>query len=257
MASKGRFVWYELMTTDVDAAKAFYGEVIGWKTKKSEGGPMPYEEWQAGEHSIGGVMLLPDAAKEMGAPPHWLGHIATPDVDATVAKAQELGANVLVPVQKIPTVGSFAVLADPQGAVSSVYTPEDPKWDPATGGEGFVSWHELNTKDWEAGWKYYSELFGWTTTETMDMGPEFGTYHMFKDDSADKSIGGMMSLTMEMPSHWLYYVTVNDLDAALERVKANGGQVMNGPMEVPGGDRVAQCMDPQGAAFALHWSKEE
>jgi predicted enzyme related to lactoylglutathione lyase len=81
-----------------------------------------------------------------------------------------------------------------------------------------------------------------------------GTYWMFKSQSGDRSLGGMSSMAaqMKLPPHWLCYITVDDLDAALERLKSMGGKVMNGPMEVPGGDRIAHCMDPQGAAIAFH-----
>ncbi|MCL7937136.1 MAG: VOC family protein, partial [marine benthic group bacterium] len=98
-------------------------------------------------------------------------------------------------------------------------------------------------------------LFGWKKHEDMDMG-EYGIYRIYGGDGPP--LGGIMTRPPEMPiGAWLFYVTVNDIDAAVERVKAGGGQVLNGPMEVPGGDRVAQCQDPQGAMFALHWSQAE
>jgi predicted enzyme related to lactoylglutathione lyase len=243
------------MTTDVEAAKAFYTEVIGWTVKGGEGAE-PYYMWTVGERPVGGLMTLPPEARQYGAPPHWLGYLGTPDVDATVGQAQQLGASVLVPTQEIPGVGRFAIVADPQRAALGVFAManEMPSVPPEPGD---ITWNELNSTDWESAWKFYSELFGWTETEAMDMGPEAGTYFMFKDASADSSIGGMsnMAKAQGLPAHWLFYVTVADLEAALERVKGNGGKVLNGPMEVPGGDRVAQCMDPQGALFALHWRK--
>ena len=89
------------------------------------------------------------------------------------------------------------------------------------------------------------------------MGPEMGTYHMFKWNGADRTVGGMSNAAkaQNVPPHWLYYVTVDDINAAVERVKSHGGKILNGPMEVPGGELIAQCMDPQGAAFALHQGK--
>jgi uncharacterized protein len=249
----GRFVWYELMTTDLAAAQAFYTEIIGWTTKRWE--ENNYTMWAAGEQSVGGVMLLPEAAQKMGAPPHWVGYVATDDVDATVKKAQELGGRVYVPGTDIPTVGRFAVLADPQGATFAVY-----KSLTATSGEpvekpGHFTWAELNSTDYESAWKFYSELFGWKPTSAMDMGPEFGKYFMF-GVTAEKSMGGMSNAAnmMKAPAHWLHYIVVPDIDATVALIKEKGGRVLNGPMDIPGGDRIAQCMDPQGAAFAIYGS---
>ena len=119
----GRFVWYDLMTTDPDAAQSFYTKLIGWGTQAWDG-PMPYTMWTNNDTPLGGVMALSDEAKQAGAPPHWLAYIYTSDVDGTVATAEENQAKVLVPAQDIPKVGRFAVIADPQGAAFAVYTPE-------------------------------------------------------------------------------------------------------------------------------------
>jgi predicted enzyme related to lactoylglutathione lyase len=199
-------------------------------------------------------MILPDEAVKMGAPPHWLGHVSVADADASAARAQELGGKLLVPVQHIPEVGRFAILSDPQGAVFSAYTPAGDM--PGHTGEpraGDMSWHELNTTDYQAAWKFYSELFGWKNTSSMDMGPEMGAYWMFGLDP-EKPMGGMSNVAkqMKMPPHWLYYVTVDDIDATVASIQKNGGKILNGPMDVPGNDKIAQCMDPQGAAFAIY-----
>lgn len=260
MSNEGRFVWYELMTTDMDAAKAFYSEVIGWKTAQwpdASSGMPPYTMWQVGDDSIGGVMTLPDKAKEMGVPPHWLVYVQVIDVDATAARAKELGGTVHVPPTDIPTVGRFAVIADPQGASLAAFKPQqEMKLHEGEPRLGDFSWHELNSTDHEAGWKFYSELFDWKLTDAMDMGPEMGTYQMFnRTSAAEGSAGGMSNAAKQlgMPAHWLLYVSVDDIDAAVARVKGNGGKVVNGPMDIPTGGKIAQCMDPQNAAFALFW----
>jgi predicted enzyme related to lactoylglutathione lyase len=177
-------------------------------------------------------------------------------VDNTVSQAEELGGSILKSAMDIPTVGRFAVLADPQGAAFSVFTPNEPM--PPKGespGPGEFSWHELGTTDWEAGFGFYSTLFGWVKMDAMDMG-EGGIYQMYgQADSAP--LGGMYSKSAEMPEgppSWLYYVVVEDTHKACELLPTLGATVLNGPMEVPGdsGDHIAQCMDPQGAAFAIH-----
>ena len=249
---RGRFCWYDLMTPDPGAAEGFYKEIAGWGTDISQASEMPYTMFTNGGKPLGGVMQLPEEARAQGAPPHWLAYIAVPDVHETTAKAKALGAHTYVEPQEIPNVGSFAVLADPQGAVFAVFASaeEVPGHDePPTKGE--FSWHELATTDHEAAFDFYADLVGWQKTDAMDMG-EMGIYQMYGAGSS--TLGGMFNKPAEMPAppHWLYYISVDDVNAAVEKVKALGGQILNGPMEVPGGDMIAQCMDPQGAAFALH-----
>ena len=246
----GRFCWFDLMTTDPDAATAFYGTVAGWGTTPFEGGPEPYTMWTNEGAPIGGVLQLPPEASDAGAPPHWLAHISTPDITATVARAVTLGATVMTE-EDIPTVGSIAVLADPQGAVFSAFQPVDDvpgHDDPPRVGE--FSWHELMTDGWEGAWDFYSTLFEWKKAEQVDMG-DMGIYQIF--GAGAHPIGGMMNRPPDTPmSAWIFSVRVPDVAAAIETVNELGGTLLNGPMEVPGGDLVAQCLDPQGAAFALH-----
>jgi predicted enzyme related to lactoylglutathione lyase len=247
MSSRGRFVWYDLMTTDPSKAEAFYTKVCGWGTQPWES-PTQYTMWTANGRPMGGVMPV----QNPGAPPHWLAYIACPDVDETVKKAESLGGKTFVKSTDIPNVGRFAILSDPQGAVFSAFAssnPPQPEEDPKV---GEFSWHELATTDYDAGFRFYQTLYGWEKREDHDMGP-MGVYRLFGRNG--KEIGGMFNKPAEMasvPPHWLHYVKVDSSSAAVDRVKANGGQVLNGPMEVPGGDWIAQCLDPQGAAFAVH-----
>jgi predicted enzyme related to lactoylglutathione lyase len=257
-SNRGRFVWFDLMTPDPEAAKAFYTAVAGWGTQVWE--EMSYTMWTAGEAPIGGSMKLPDDDVAAGAKPHWLGYVAVPSVEATTARAQELGAKVMVPPTDIPTVGRYSVIADPQGAVIAIYTHA------GTGQElppgmlpvGNFTWHELATTDPEAAWSFYSDLFGWEKTSAMDMGP-MGVYQMFGPGGSGMPMGGLFPKPpqMEGPPAWLHYARVPDVNAAVEATGKNGGQVINGPMEVPGGDMIAQIVDPQGAMFAVHEVKSE
>ena len=126
MANKGilgQFLWYELSTTDPAGAKRFYPEVIGWATQEYEGGMIPYSFWMMDGRMIGGLMELPQEARDRGVPPHWMPYIGTPDVDATAAQAQKLGGQVVVAPMDIPDIGRFAVLTDPQGAAFSIFKP--------------------------------------------------------------------------------------------------------------------------------------
>jgi len=248
------FLWYELMTTDVEGAKAFYADVVGWGTQDWDGAAHPYTMWLADGQPVGGLMALPEEARAEGARPLWLGYVWAADVNAATERARSLGATGILPPKDIPEVGRFSVIHDPQGAGLALFRPADPAdmpRPPEGPRPGRVAWHELMTTDPEAGWAFHRELFGWTETDTMDMG-EMGTYRMF--GAGGPTLGGIMGWPPGASGRprWIYYVTVPDLDKALERVTAGGGKVMNGPMTVPGGDRVAQCADPQGAWFALH-----
>jgi predicted enzyme related to lactoylglutathione lyase len=259
MSASSRFVWHELMTTDPDAAQSFYTEVMGWGIQPFEGHDhMDYTMWTVGDEPIGGVMELPEQAASAGAPPHWMGYVGVDDVQATAARAADLGAGLIVPPQEIPGAGWFAVVQDPHGAVFSLYQTVNPAAEGAEQppeGPGRVSWNELATTDFEAAFGFYAELFGWTVHEDMDMGPH-GTYRIYGPEGA-APLGGMFTKPADMPqAGWIYYLTVGDLDATLSAVSNHGGRVVQQPIEVPGG-RIAHCLDPQGAFFALHWKNAD
>jgi predicted enzyme related to lactoylglutathione lyase len=237
------------MTNDPAAAIAFYTSVIGWKTQPWDA---HYTMITTAQGPIGGVMKLPEEASKMGAPPSWSGYVQVDDASATVAAVKELGGRVHVEPQEIPKVGRFAVIADPQGAAISVIQPNEDMTPRDREKHGEICWHELLSSDAPAGLAFYEKLFGWKKHSEFDMGP-MGKYLLFGKEEG-KDLGGMFtkSKDMPMPPAWIYYVRVDDLDASVERAKSKGGKLMNGPMEVPGGMRIAQLTDPQGAFFALH-----
>ena len=249
----GRFLWYELLTTDMKAAEEFYKPVVGWTVAPFEGSPEPYDTWIRPDGvQMGGVMRLPEG---MNVPAHWGMYVGVANLEEGVAEVERLGGSWMSPVIEVPTVGRMRTMKDPQGAMFSIYEPSAPPRQPE--GEpkiGDVSWHELYTTDADAALTFYTTMFGWNPTEAMDMG-EMGKYQMF---GRAFPLGGMMKKPKEMaqaPPAWNIYFRIDDVNAGAERVKANGGQVLNGPMEVPGGDWIVNCMDPQGAAFSLHHRK--
>jgi uncharacterized protein len=251
----GSFVWHELMTTDTQTAKVFYGKVVGWGGQDASMPGMQYTLFTAGETRVCGLMDLPEQARAMGAPPSWLGYVGVDDVDATVDRVKRLGGAVHVPPTDIPNVGRFAVVADPQAAVFGLFKWLTPSPDQSTapGTPGHVGWHELMAADWEKAFAFYAELFGWQKAEAVDLGA-MGTYQLFS--VGGQAIGGMFTKPPMVPvPFWLYYFNIGDIDAGAERVKAGGGQILNGPMEVPGGSWIVQCGDPQGAMFALVGSR--
>jgi predicted enzyme related to lactoylglutathione lyase len=252
----GRPLWYELMTIDMKAAEAFYRTVLGWTPTPFEGAPQPYTMFsRSGDVAVAGVMARPEG---VNAPPFWAMYVGVPQLEAAAAHIKRLGGSECSPVIEVPNVGRMQMMTDPQGAAFYVYEPTSAEQRPETAAEvGEASWHELMTTDAAAAMKFYSEVFGWQPSETMDMG-EMGKYHMFNRPHG--MIGGMMNKPPQMaqvPAHWQIYFRVSDITAAIERIKANGGQILNGPMEVPGGDQIVNAMDPQGAAFSLHARKPQ
>jgi uncharacterized protein len=244
------FMWYDLMTTDTAAAAEFYGTVVGW-TAQDQGNGMGYSVLSVGKTGIGGLMALPEAMRAGGAKPSWLGYVGVNDVDAEAARLQKAGGTLHRPPEDVPGIVRFAVVSDPQGAGFMLLKglSDQPFERLAPGTPGTVGWHELHAADGASAFAFYAEMFGWQKADAMDMGP-MGVYQLFTDGA--EPIGGMMTKNAAIPQpFWLFYICIDDIDAALGRVTGKGGQVMNGPMQVPGGSWVAQCVDPQGAMFAL------
>ena len=242
------FIWHELNTTDPKAAADFYGTVVGWTTQAYEGGDGAYRLFVAGGHPAGGLMTLPAMAREVG--PWWATYIGVTDVDAEAEAIRAAGGTVHVPPADIPTVGRFAVVADPQGAVFMILAPLPRDDTPARvpfGTPGHIGWHELHTSDEAAAFAFYAARFGWEKGEAMDMGPA-GTYQIFNIDGT--MAGGMMKSPLPRPL-WLPYFIVADIDAAATAIAHGDGKIKHGPSEVPGGGFIIQGTDPQGAMFAV------
>ncbi len=248
--SPNPFVWYELITTDGEAAEAFYRAVIGWTSQDSGHPEMRYALMKAGEQNIAGIMTMPPEMCDLGGGPGWIGYVGVEDVEAATHKVKDAGGAVRRQPDDIPGVGRFSVVADPQGAVFVLFQPHGGDAPPAPmGTPGHIGWRELYAADGPSAFDFYASQFGWTKAEAMDMGP-MGVYQLFA--AGGDPIGGMMTKPDNIPApFWLYYINVPELDAAIARVNANGGRITFGPEEVPGGAWIAHGMDPQGAMFAL------
>ncbi|HKE94146.1 MAG TPA: VOC family protein, partial [Povalibacter sp.] len=242
-------VWHELLTPDSTASHAFYSKVLGWKTQAWEHDPS-YSMFAASSGPLGATVPHTEGR------PHWRHYVSTPDLDATVQEATSLGASVVSGPSPLPDGGRYAVLTDPQGAVFALFSspregsPEKP---PKV---GQFSWLELATTDARAALDFYGRIFGWEKTAEHDMGP-MGFYFLF--GRKGREIGGAFNKPAEMPGPpgWLGYVRVKSVDKTVKKAKAAGATLLNGPMEVPGGDWIAQFADPQGAMFAIHALKAD
>jgi predicted enzyme related to lactoylglutathione lyase len=250
--SQGQFFWYDIMTTDTKAAARFYSAVVGWGTQEQGAAGKEYTLFTVNGQGVAGLMPIPEDVAQHGAKPGWLGYISVEDVDAAAAKLKQLGGTVHREPQTVPGIIRFAVVSDNQGAAFYVARglaketmPELPV-DTA----GTVGWRELYAYDWKAAFAFYANMFGWTKADALDMG-EMGTYQLFTTGGG-APVGGMMTKPPSIPRpFWGYYFNVPAIDAAADRVKSAGGRIMMGPHEVPGGQWIVQCEDPQGAYFAL------
>jgi uncharacterized protein len=246
----GRFVWYELLTNDVEAAKAFYTNVVGWGIEDVSMPGMTYLLLTVGGASVAGLSALPEEARRMGLTPRWIGYVGVDDVDAAAKRLQQLGGKVHVPPQNIGDISRFAIVEDPQTARLALLQWLKPRHERASAprAAGRVGWHELFVADCEKAFAFYGELFRWQ--KGIGSTGALGTYQLFA--AAGKTIGGILTQPPTIPAPtWLHYFNVGDLDAAIDRVKTGSGQILNGPTEAPDGSWVVQCTDPHGALFAL------
>jgi predicted enzyme related to lactoylglutathione lyase len=253
----GSFIWYELMSPDVDGSKTFYDAVVGWSIETSSTFPNGYRMIGREDGKFaGGVMPLTDEMRAHGARPVWLGYIGVAGVDAIAKEIEEDGGSVLMPPFDIPNVGRVAMVTGPEGAPFYLMDPIPPEGDPNASSDVFsvdqpqhVRWNELWSSDPRKSVDFYTSRFGWVQNGDMDMG-EMGKYQFFELDGT--MIGAVMRTMPDLPqSMWNFYIGVDDIDRAAEAVKAGGGRVDNGPMEIPGGDYAVNAVDPQGALFGL------
>ena len=254
----GGFIWYELMTSDAEAAGKFYSAVVkGWTFGDRIPTDVDYRMIQRSDGgNAGGVLTLDEQMKAGGARPVWLGYLYVKDVDATVDATRRAGGQVMREPWQQMGVGRLAMVTDPQGAPFYLMNPELPADKPDAVSDVFsvdqpqrVRWNELATSDPDGATDFYGKNFGWTQEGSMDMG-EYGQYRFVQKDGV--GIGAIMPRMPDMPvSLWTYYFGVEDIDSAAKGITDNGGSILNGPMEIPGGEFALNGMDPQGASFGL------
>jgi hypothetical protein len=255
---EGSFIWYELMTTDATAAGAFYGKVVGWSVDAQASGDsdVDYRMIRRSDGRFnGGVLALTPDMSAGGARTGWLGYVQVPDVDVAVKAFTDAGGALMMD-NSMDGVGRMALLTDPQGAPIYVMKPTPPTDHPDAVSDVFsydepqhIRWNELTTSDQDAAIGFYADLFGWRQDGAMPMG-DMGEYKIIHHDGG--MIGAVMKKPADMPqSTWLFYIGVDDIDRAVAAVGEGGGTVMQGPIEIPGGDYSAMCVDPQGAAFGV------
>jgi predicted enzyme related to lactoylglutathione lyase len=238
--------WVDIQCADLGASQAFYADLLGWGYEPMIGENAPGYPLAIFEgDEVAGLM----PAMGHDGPQMWSTHISVADADETAAKVTAAGGKVLAPPFEISDLGRAAVCADPDGAVFEVWEPGTFIGAARVNGAGALCWNELGTRDPEGAKAFYGEVFGWTADEhelqRADGGPGPAVYVEWQLDG--DSVGGMMDirgmLPAEVPAHWLVYFGVEDAGAAVEKVKAAGGEVRFGPVDIDAG-RFAVVTEP-------------
>ncbi|MFD9823351.1 VOC family protein [Streptomyces violascens] len=238
--------WADLSTTDVPAAKAFYGGLFGW-----QGADVPMEE--AGGY---GMFLLGDQyvggygpCRAPGQPVAWLAYYQVDSADATAAAVTGNGGSIVAGPMDVFDSGRLAVFADPEGAVFGVWQPKEHKGFGVADKPYSMCWFELLTRNADQARTFYSTVFGWSG----DSEP-YGSSEYTEWELEGKSFGGMMRMNEdfppEVPPHWMVYVEVEDCDATATKARELGGEVHVPPTPIPPG-RFALLRDPQGGVFSV------
>lgn len=245
----GTFNWVDLGTTNAADAKRFYSGLFGWGIHDMPMGPDSfYTMFEMDGKHMCALYQQTDEQRAQGIPPSWMSYVSVKDADETAKQVARLGGTVMMAPFDVFDSGRMALLRDPTGAVFSIWEPKNHIGAALVNQPNAFSWNELLTSDRVAAGTFYTRLFGWTAKhEDMPVGP----YTIFFN--GDRAGAGMMQLTDEMrgvPPHWMVYFSVADCDASVERVRELGGQLLNGPIDIPVG-RFAVVRDPQGAAFSI------
>ncbi|MBS1889290.1 MAG: VOC family protein [Actinobacteria bacterium] len=250
--------WVDMAAADLLDSTSFYGDLLGWEVPElpnsaEMGG---YRRAQLDGDDVAGMMPI----QQEGQPQVWSTYVAVADADATVEKARQAGGNVIFGPMKVMDLGKMAMFSDPDGAVIGIWEPGTFAGATRVNEAGALCWNELATRDPDAAKAFYNAVFGWTTREfdlqRADGGPGPAKYVEFLRADDGHDIGGMMDvrgvLPDEVPSHWLVYFGVEDADAAVEKVKAAGGDVRFGPVTIEAG-RFAVVTEPSSpmTAFAV------
>ncbi|GAA5177436.1 VOC family protein [Rugosimonospora acidiphila] len=239
--------WIDLGSPDLDVSRAFYTDLFGWTAEVSPdpaaGGYTTFH--QGGSPVAGAGQLMSDSA-----PPAWTWYAATDDLDATAARVEGAGGKVMVPPMDVLGIGRMAVFMDTTGAPFSAWQGG------SFPGAGIVNepstfcWNELMVREADAAADFYGRALGWTTQASDQPGV---AYTEFK--CGDRSVAGMMPMTSDrypddLPSHWMVYLAVADVDETAERIGQLGGVISIEPTGSPAG-RFAVAGDPCGAVFGI------
>ncbi len=249
--------WTDLATSDEAAALEYYSALFGWEDEPNEAGEgMVYHMQKLGDDYVAAISAQQPHETEQGIPPHWNTYITTDDLEGTVAKVAGAGGQVFAPPFDVMDAGRMAAIADPEGAAVNLWEPKEHIGAGVRNEAGAIAWSELSSRDAEGAGAFFHALFDGVDVVTMPGAPGT-TYTMLQ--IGEMPVAGLLQITEEMgemPSAWLTYFQVDDIEAGVARAVELGGEspmaVMDGP-----GLRFAVVSDPQGAVFGLMQPLEE
>ncbi len=238
--------WVDLATTDMDAARDFYGSLFGWDFDEQPANGSFYVMASKRGKAAAGIFPQQQEHRDSGMSPMWTTYVTVADIDAMPDKVTAAGGQVVAPPFDVMDAGRMSVAMDPTGAAFAMWQKKEAIGAELVNEHGSLTWNELVTPGVEEAKQFYGAVFGWTATD-MDMGAM--TYTTFELDG--QGVAGAMPPPMEgMPAFWGVYFAVDDCDATVEAAKARGATLLAGPMDIPPG-RMATFQDPQGAAFSV------
>jgi hypothetical protein len=241
----GTFCWPELATSDPAAATTFYSGLFGWTLFEAPTDVGPYYMFRLGGDDVGASYKM--RADE--GQPHWNSYVSVASADEAAARAQTLGATVVVQPFDVFDAGRMAVLRDPAGAFFCVWQAKAHIGARRLNEPGTLCWTELATTDTAAAERFYTGLFGWRLKKGTAAPGEYTEIY-----NREQPIGGIMQIQPEwgeVPPHWMPYFAVVDCDASAGRAKDLGAKLLVRPTDIPGVGRFAVIEDSQGAAFAI------
>jgi predicted enzyme related to lactoylglutathione lyase len=247
--NNGRFVWHDLMTTNVEGSLAFYGQLFPeWNIETVPIREHTYYKIHVDEFTFGGLVAMSET--ENGPRTHWIGYIDVADCDETLARCAQHGGTVIVPSFDVPDIGKFAVLSDPQGALFKPFQMQTPNPLAEKPANGHLGWDELHSNDMHASRRFYQSVFGWSAVEKQI--PGAGPYTAFR--IGEREIAGCLPFPegIDAPPSWLTYIYADDVEARAEQAEALGAQTYVLPREAPGIGKFSVHADPNGAAFAIY-----
>lgn len=246
-APEGTPIWADAMFTDVEGAKTFYGEVLGWTFGETASEYGDYTEAYADGKAVAAV-VPPMPGQD--AHSQWCLYLASPDAAATAEKIRRSGGTVLMEPMAIGDFGTMCLARDPGGVTFGLWQPGTHEGFQATNVPGAFCWAEVFTREPEKSDAFFPAVFGYGTKTVEDEQIDFKLF----DLGADPVLGRMKmpdeDFPPEVPSYIQVYFTVPDCDAAVATAQKLGGKPVFGPMSSPFG-RFAAVVDPQGAAFAV------
>lgn len=236
--------WVDLAAPDVGAAVAFYRAVLGWTAVDSGAEFGHYHLCHVGDRAAAGIGPI----MQEGQPPAWTVYLAADDVDGAAKSITAAGGTVVAPPMDIPGNGRMLVALDTAGAAFGVWQAAGMNGIAVYNEPGGLTWEDARLTDPDTGRAFYREVFGYRYADVEGAPPDYQTFATGGDPLG--GIGGMMGAPVGTPSHWVAYFAVEEPDAAVAAVAAEGGTVVNDPMDTPFG-RMAIVADPAGAVFVV------